>query len=95
MVFQEHGFVDESNLEQLSRNDSAAPLNGDHDDVSGKSFTRLNSVESEVDSKNRLHIWHVIAIAVDRLLLILLIVIILIVGIAAPGKITETISFQT
>ena len=76
--------MDETNTEP-SRDDAAPPVNED-EDANGKLFTRMNSSESEVDAKNRLHIWHVIAIAGDRLLMILLIVIIIIIGVAALVK---------
>ena len=78
--------MDETNTEP-SRDDAALPVNEDEDeDANGKLFTSMSSSESEVDGKNRLHIWHVIAIAGDRLLMILLIVIIIIIGVAALAK---------
>ena len=83
-LFQEHNFMDETNTDPAT--DVAAPPVNEDEDANGKLFTMTNSSESEEDAKDRLHIWHVIAIAADRLLMILLIVIIIIIGVAALAK---------
>lgn len=78
---QEHSFVDESGVE-LSQADSTVPLNGDDED-SRNSLRRTESIESDRDDHSRLHIWHIVVIAADRLLLILFLLIVIIIGIAA------------
>ncbi len=85
--FQDNNLGEESSLEM---GPDYAPVQGEdeEDTVTEASMARINSFDSAKDDSKILHVWHVVAIGVDRLLLIILLFIVLVIGIAALVKLT-------
>ncbi len=80
-LFQEHSFVDDASV-SLSRADSTAPLTEEREEVIAK-LSRMHSTDSDSNNKAILNIWHVISIAIDRILFILFILVSIIIVIMA------------